>query len=396
MKHGMDQERRVNRRSIVLHLCRSIVAQRIGFVNLAYPGILWLSIITCVSLGLFCCDGARAQEDDPTSDLYRQALDKLGPESRIQWLEPGSLSLKRWDPGRSIELRGVLVEWEPTRLVLLRKDAKGPTTFPGDQVIGVEPGWKEESFASVHRHFSEQRFAEVIAEGQSVLKTSSVPRWQQRLIVAEMVQSACALGQWQVAGKVYGYLAQDTSPQVLLSVIPLPWSDELLSAGKGMREPAAEWLQRSEPEMQLLGASWLVGSEQNGLALEMLKRLSNHESPLVSNYAQVQLWRSVPPSEIESAYFGKWVALRDSMPWVLQAGPTMLLGHRLEQSGAWELAVSEWLRIASLYGDRYHLKARAIDRAIAACRTAGAIEQADRIGTRFPRGPDKSLKKTNR
>ena len=320
----------------------------------------------------------------------------MGSESRIEWLESGALSLKRWEPGRSIELRGVLVVWEPTRLVLVRKDAKGPTTFPGDQVIGIDPGWKEKSFADVHRHFMEHRFAEVISEGQSILKTPSVPRWQQRLIVAEMVQSACALGQWQVAGKVYGYLAQDTSPQVLLSVIPLPWSDELLSAGKGMREPAAEWLQRTEPEMQLLGASWLLGSEQNGVALDVLKRLSSHESPLVSHYAQSQLWRSVPPSEVESTYFGKWVALRDAMPLALQAGPTMLLGHRMEQSGAWELAVAEWLRIASLYGDRYHLKTQAIERAIAACRAAGAVGQADRIAARFPPSPLKTSMKNNR
>jgi hypothetical protein len=380
----------------MLHFSNSIVAQGIGFVNLACIGIARLSIISCVSLGWFGCNALLAQEDEPASDLYRQALDKLGSESRIEWLESGALSLKRWEPGRSIELRGVLVEWEPTRLVLVRKDAKGPTTFPGDQVIGIDPGWKEKSFADVHRHFMEHRFAEVISEGQSILKTPSVPRWQQRLIVAEMVQSACALGQWQVAGKVYGYLAQDTSPQVLLSVIPLPWSDELLSAGKGMREPAAEWLQRTEPEMQLLGASWLLGSEQNGVALDVLKRLSSHESPLVSHYAQSQLWRSVPPSEVESTYFGKWVALRDAMPLSLQSGPTMLLGHRLEQSGAWELAVAEWLRIASLYGDRYHLKTQAIERAIAACRAAGAVGQADRIAARFPPSPLKTSMKNNR
>jgi hypothetical protein len=163
-----------------------------------------------------------------------------------------------------------------------------------------------------------------------------------------------------------------------------------------MREPAAEWLQRTEPEMQLLGASWLLGSEQNGVALDVLKRLSSHESPLVSHYAQSQLWRSVPPSEVESTYFGKWVALRDAMPLSLQSGPTMLLGHRLEQSGAWELAVAEWLRIASLYGDRYHLKTQAIERAIAACRAAGAVGQADRIAARFPPSPLKTSMKNNR
>jgi hypothetical protein len=376
-----------------------IVAQSRRFVNLAPSEIIKLLLASWIAGGAFHLLPAIAQEEDSSSELYRQALDKLGEESRITWLESGSLSLERWEPGRSIELRGVLVEWEPSRLVLIRKNAVGPTTFPGDQVIGIEAGWKEDSFAEVHRMFTDHRFAEVISQGQTVLKTPSIPRWQQRLIVAEMVQSACALGQWQVAGKIYNVLAQDTAPLLLRAVIPLPWSDELLTAGKGLRESASDWIKKSEPEMQLLGASWLIGSDQNGLAIETLRNLANDGSPLVSNYAQAQLWRTVPPSEIESTHHGKWVAVRDKMAISMQAGPTMLLAHRLDQAGAWELAVAEWLRIASLHGDRYHLSTRAIDRSIAACRAAGAGEEADRIAARYSRDsrvPQKPLMGTNR
>lgn len=364
-----------------------IVAQRHRFVNLARESVPILGMLVCAVLSPYFPIRASAQDPSPMSELYRQALDKLGAESRIQWVESGETSLKRWEPGRTLELRGVLVEWEPDRLVLVRKDANGPTTFPGDLVVGIDPGWKEESFANVHQLFVQQQFSEVIRAGQAALKTPSIPRWQQRLIVAEMVQSACVLGQWQVAGKVYGYLAQDTAPQLLMSVVPLPWSDELLSAGKGVRESAATWITSEDPELQLLGASWLIGSDQNAFAIETLQRLAGGESSWLSSYAQAQLWRTIPPSEIESTYFGKWVALRDSMPIALQAGPTMLLGHRLEQAGAWELAVAEWLRIASLHPDRYHLRDRAIDRATAACRAAGARDEADRIVARYPRVP---------
>jgi hypothetical protein len=61
----------------------------------------------------------------------------------------------------------------------------------------------------------------------------------------------------------------------------------------------------------------------------------------------------------------------------------MLLAHRLEQSGDWELAVAEWLRIASLFGDRYHLKRHSLERAMAACRAAGAADNAEKIKARF-------------
>ncbi len=361
-----------------------IVAQAHRFVNLVPACSLFRRLAFLIGFLVFCYAPAQSQDENPTSELYQQALDKLGPESRIQWAEPGDLSLNRWEPGRSIELRGVLIEWEADRLVLVRKGDAGPTTFPGDNVVGIEPGWKEESFSEVHRHFLEHRFADVLRQGQAVLKTPSIPRWQQRLIVAEMVQSACALRQSQVAGKLYGYLVQDRGPQLLMSVIPLPWSDELLNSGRGMSELALTWIQNQEPEMQLLGASWLLGGEQNGMGTDRLKRLSDDNSLLVSNYAKVQLWRTVPPSEIESQHLGKWVALRDRMPLSLQAGPTMLLGHRLDQAGAWELAVAEWLRIASFHADRYYLGVRAIDRATAACRNADARDWADRIIARYP------------
>lgn len=375
---------------------KCIVAKSRRFVNLAPLEFLKFALASWIAWGTFLPPLAIAQEEDSSTELYRQAVDKLGEESRIAWLESGSLSLERWEPGRSIELRGVLVEWEPSRLVLIRKDAAGPTTFPGDQVIGIEPGWKEDSFAEVHRMFTDHRFAEVISRGQTVLKTPFIPRWQQRLIVAEMVQSACALGQWQVAGKIYHVLAQDTAPLLLRAVIPLPWSDELLTSGKGMRESASDWIKKNEPEMQLLGASWLIGSDQNGLAIETLRNLANDGSPLVSSYAQAQLWRTIPPSEIESSHFGKWVAARDNLASSLQAGPTMLLAHRLDQAGSQRLAVAEWLRIASLHGDRYHLRMRAIERAIAACRAAGANDEADRIAARYSRVPQKPLMETNR
>lgn len=360
-----------------------IVAQPHRFVNLAWQQVVRRGLFAVVLLFQGFPGRSIAQDEIPATEFYRQALDRLGPESRIHWSEAGDTSLRRWEPGRTIELRGVLIEWEPDRVVLARRDGNGPSTFPGDFVIGIEPGWKDEAFANVHALFTEHRFTDVIREGQAVLKLPSIPRWQQRMIVAEMVQSASALGQWQVAGKIYGYLSQDPAPRLLRSAIPLPWSDELLGSGKGVRDMASSWIQSEPSEMQLLGASWLIGSEQNALAIETLQRLVEQEEPVISQYAKVQLWRTVPPSEIESVHFGKWVAFRDSLPLALQAGPTMLLGHRLDQAGANHLAMAEWLRIASFHGDRYHLQVRAIARAAAAARAAGEGDEAERIIGRY-------------
>jgi hypothetical protein len=277
----------------------------------------------------------------------------------------------------------VVVEWDPKKLTIVRRTGAGPTTYPGDQVIGIEPGWKLEEFARVHQLFVEEKFAEVVRQGQAALKLSGAPRWQQRLLVAEMVQAASALGQWQVAGKVFGVLLQDDPPLLLLATIPMPWSNEVLLAGKGMRDIALGWIDDPHPALQLLGGSWLLGGDMNARAIETLERLSRSEAPLIAPYARAQLWRTIPPADILSSHYAKWVQERDSMPIVMQAGPSMLLAHRLEQSGSWELAVAEWLRIASLFADRYHLKRTAIERSIAACNAAGAVAEADRISARY-------------
>jgi len=355
-----------------------IVAKRRTFVNLHAFGIL---TFLCV-----CCPISASQE--PETELFRQALERLGGESRIQWMESGDTSLHRWEPRRVSEWTGVLVEWDPKKITLVRRNGTGTTTLPGDHAISVEAGWKLEEFANVHRLWVAEKHAEVLRDGQAALKLTGAPRWQQRLIVAEMVQSACHLGQWQVAGTVFSYLIQDEPPALLFATIPLPWSDEALTAGTTLREAALKWLDDPSLAMQLLGASWLLGTNQRERAIGVLQRLAASESTLLSGYARAQLWRTVPPDAILSSHYADWVAQRDALPLVAQAGPTMLLAHRLHQAGEWELAVAEWLRIATLLGERYHLKRSAIDRAVAACKEAGAVAEAERITARYSKSTE--------
>ena len=57
----------------------------------------------------------------------------------------------------------------------------------------------------------------------------------------------------------------------------------------------------------------------------------------------------------------------------------MLLADRFQQIGQTNLAIPEWLRIATLHGDRYHLATKAIPKASEALRAAGRKEEADRV-----------------
>lgn len=290
-----------------------------------------------------------------STEYYLQATQRLGPASKVVWTEPGENSLDRWNPRVQIEVQGVVVSWDTDKLILLKPDGNGPTNFPGDLVIGIDPQWKSPAYAQVHQKYLQHQFREVLQQGQTALSLTEIPRWQQRLLVGEMVEAAVSIQQYATAGRVFKVIAQDSPPDLLMSRIPLPWSDEISSVTPGLIQESLSWMESDNPILQLLGAAWLAGTQHRLTAIEKLKSLSTNSSLRVSEYAKVQLWRTTPPEEILSQKIQQWIDLRDRLSIPLQAGPTALLAYRLEETNNPNLAIAEWLRVASLHSDRYHL-----------------------------------------
>jgi len=324
------------------------VIHRVSFVNRygALALLFALQIRCLVCLGL-------AQEPTvapPESEYYRQAVEKFGGASKVIWGEPGENSLDRWKPRSFIEVQAVVVSWEADQLVVVKPGANGTSSFPGDLVAGIEPNWKSPAYAQVHELFVQHKFREVLQQGQAALAMPDIPRWQQRVVVAEMIDSAVALEQYAVAARIFKILAQDTSPELLLSRIPVPWTD-----------------------------AWLLGSEHRLVAIEKLKSIAASGDSLMASYSKTQLWRLAAPEEVFSTGFAQWTALRDQLPLALQAGPSMLLAHRLDQAGQTKIALTEWLRVTSLHEDRYHLRNRALQKAIQGAKNIGDQELAARL-----------------
>ena len=316
-----------------------------------------------------------------SQSLRELAEDKLGKESHLWLAEPGDTSLNRWDPRELFEETGIVLEWDEQRIVLIRTGAAKETTIPGDFVVRIEPSWANESGEKIHRLYSERQYQSVVKLGNDAIK-SGLPRWQQRVILAEMIESCSALGKPNIAGTLFVSLAKETPPQLLLATIPLPWgetsfADADLSRIQSLSEG---WVTQDSEAVQLLGAAWLLSGVKRPLAIEILGKLAkNSKSPLVSAYARVQLWRTVPPAEVLSDRLPRWLSERDKLLVPMQAGPTMLLAERLQQAGLTNLAIPEWLRVATLHSDRYHLATKAIPKASEALRTAGRNAEADRV-----------------
>lgn len=336
--------------------------------------------LIAVAIGLLaCCMNGQTRAQSPTpQELPSSSLDKA---SNIWIAEPGDTSLNRWDPRQLFEDSGVVLEWDSQKTVLVRASATNKTTIPGDFVVRIEPVWANAAGERIHRWFSERQYQSVVKNGKEAIN-SGLPRWQQRVILAEMIESYSAMGKPNLAGILFVSLAKEDCPQLLLATIPLPWgemsfADADLSRIQSLSE---DWMVQETEAVQLLGAAWLISGAKRSIAIETLERLmKNSKNPMVGAYARAQLWRTVPPAEILSERLPRWLAERDKLLLPLQAGPTMLLAERLQQAGLSNLAIPEWLRIATLHGDRYHLASKAISKASAGLRAAGRIEEADRV-----------------
>ena len=316
---------------------------------------------------------------------FEQFSEKFGKESRVWISEVGDTGLNRWDPRQLFEENGVLLDWDSRGIVIFRSNAKTQTTIPGDCIVRIEPAWANEIGETIHRLFLEREFKLVVTKGQEVLNNSGksgLPNWQLRLILAEMIESCSALGKPHIAGPLFVSLTKANPPLLLFASIPLPWGETPFSELDSTRmQPLAEdWITQEAESTQLLGAAWLLTGVKRNLALETLEQLAkNAKAPMVSSYAKAQLWRIVPPAEILSDRYPRWLSERDRLMLPAQAGPTMLLAERLQQSGQTNLAIPEWLRIATLHGDRYHLATKAIPKASEALRSIGRAEEADRV-----------------
>jgi hypothetical protein len=169
---------------------------------------------------------------------------------------------------------------------------------------------------------------------------------------------------------------------LLFASIPLPWGESAfadLDMAK-IQALADEWIVQESESAKLLGAAWLVSGPKRALAIETLEQLSkSSKSPMIVAYAKAQLWRTVPPAEILSDRYPRWLAERDKLLLPAQAGPTMLLAERLQQAGQTNLAIPEWLRVATMHNDRYHLATKAIPKAAEALRSTGRTAEADRV-----------------
>jgi len=309
------------------------------------------------------------------------AQDSLARPQEPAWdvVELIELSSKRdvWSPPRTLQLLGEIKSFESEQLDLIDRDGS-ERTVPSKYVVRVVPRWRTVEAAQAHQLYVDGEFDELLKAVPAALESNLV-QWQQRLLIAELVQAVERQGKTRAAGAYFLTLAESKPPPMLFASMPLCWTtrepDQVLRGG------ALKWLENNDDDAaRLLGASWLLFSDEQAAAQQALTQLQSSSNATISQLAVVQGWRRVPPPQT-MADLNRWFEFRDKLLPPLQLGPTEFLADRLQRIGQMELAVGEWSRIGSQYADQPLRCQQALGDATARLKRLGRDEEAQRFET---------------
>ncbi|MGN6547390.1 MAG: hypothetical protein ACTHK7_20225 [Aureliella sp.] len=264
-----------------------------------------------------------------------------------------------WNPPPAITLLGKIEKLDQQALEM--RTAEGKThKLTSDRIEHIEVAWDSPAAAAAHARFAEQHYAEALKENDEILRAGGIPRWQQCILLSELVESAEAVGKPELAGKLFLLLMQQSPPDFLVATIPLNWTSRELTPP--LEKAAREWLVQSDDYAGLLGASWLLLTDQSDAAKQRLQKIQASPSKLLQRLAAMQLWRATPPS-LTTGEMGRWLQARDSLLLPLQLGPSEFMAERFARVDKTDLAIGEWLRIAANHRQHPHRAAAALEQA---------------------------------
>lgn len=279
-----------------------------------------------------------------------------------------------WIVSKPVELLGEIKQFDGERLAIIQSDGSA-RTVPSPQIISLTPHWRTPAAAKAHQFFVERRYAEVVTAVPLALKSNLV-QWQQRLLIAELVQAVEALGNTRAAGLYFLSLHKSSAPAMLYAVMPLCWT--VREADEALLEQAQQWLTDASEAAQLLGASWLLMSDQGSAAKQALAKLLTSQNTTIAQLARAQGWRLIAPPQTMSELNG-WLATRDRLIAPLQLGPTEFLADRLVRIGRHDLAMGQRIRIAQEHADHPHRALQALQSARSQLSRMERPDEAQRL-----------------
>ena len=144
-----------------------------------------------------------------------------------------------------------------------------------------------------------------------------------------------------------------------------------------MNRQAADWIQSDEPIIQLLGASWSIGSNSDA-AREALQGLARDIDPSVAALAVGQLW-NLRQTKMTVAELKVWQDKIETMPISTRAGSYYALAAAFARSGFDDQAITNYMRIVILYPNQPLLAAPALYQTASLLNNTGRTATAQKL-----------------
>ena len=232
-----------------------------------------------------------------------------------------------------------------------------PQRIETARVKKVQSSWTAKHVRG-NQLLADHEFEQALLAYQQAVKEET-RLWARQRILAQWVWCYQGLGQTEQAGEHFLTVVLAGDPNTLyFDAIPLTWGKQTVSPALEGRAQA--WLTGSQSSAgRLLGASWLLGTAQRAVAIQVLKQLTTDTDSRIALLAEAQLWRTQQAS-VSIQGLNQWKGQIARLPASLRAGPYFLLAAGLNRHQQHEQAVVSWMRIPINYPKHYQLAAESL------------------------------------
>jgi len=215
---------------------------------------------------------------------------------------------------------------------------------------------------------AEHQFEQALTAYQQAVKEET-RQWVRQEILAQWVWCYQSLGLVEQAGDAFLKLVLASDPQTLyFQAIPLNWGKQTVTPA--LEGQAQVWLTgSSSAASRLMGASWLLGTSQRSLAIDVLKQLATQEDIRIALLAESQLWRT-QQATVSLQGLNQWEQQLARLPVKLRAGPYYLLATGFSRHQEQDRAIVSWMRVPINYPRHFHLSSESL---------LGAARELDRL-----------------
>ena len=280
--------------------------------------------------------------------------------------------------GSAIRRSGTILRWEGLTLQL--QQAGRIRDIDGEEVVGFETQWSP-GYEEGLDEFSRGDFNAATDSFINAL-TQERRSWAQNIIRSKILRCQIATEDLSSAANTFFQIIATDPQSRFVSLCPLRWTGN----DAGMNQQASDWIKSDEPIVQLLGASWLIGTDGDATR-ETLKELTRDIDPSVAALAVGQLW-NLRQTKMATAELKVWQDKIETMPIAVRAGPYYAIAEAYARSGFENEAITNYMRIVILYPDQPLLAAPALYQSASllhnTSRTAAAQKLIAELKTKYP------------